>query len=155
VFIPSSAFTYSALTGAPFPGSRGYGYSNLSDDHVLPRSVSEAYYQSICPEERRVKLDAFEVCKELGLDMGKDEVKVLAEAWAKKLASMDDSCIDVINHQLFDFWLVSLSLFPPDIRCTRLTSDWRHLGSLAMTESSRSGTSSANRPPWRAGTGRH
>jgi hypothetical protein len=110
--VPSSAFSYSPLTGAPFPGSRGYDHLDPPDEQVLPRSVSEAYYNSVCPEERRVKLDVHKVCAELGLDMKKDGVKVIAEAWAKKLLAMDDGCVDVIGHPLFDYMYMSLHLFP-------------------------------------------
>ena len=103
LFVPSSAFTYSPLTGAPFPGSRGYGLSDPPDEQVFPRSVSEEYYSAVCPEERRVKLDVHEVCTELGLDVESDGVKVIAEAWAKKLLAMDDGCVDVIGHPLFNY----------------------------------------------------
>jgi len=72
-------------------------------EQTLPRSVSEEYYSSVCPEERRVKLDVHEVCKELGLDVDNDDVKVIAAAWAKKLLAMDDSCVDVIGHPLFNY----------------------------------------------------
>jgi hypothetical protein len=91
------------MTGAPFSGSRGYGYFDLPDERVLPRSVSEEFYNLVCPVRQRVKLDVYEVCKEMGLDVDKDEVKVIAEAWAKKLSAMEDSCVDVVNHPLFDY----------------------------------------------------
>lgn len=104
--IPSSAYTYSPLTGTPFPGSRDYGYPDPPDDQVLPRAVSELYYNSVCPEPRRVKLNVSTVCDEMGLDIDKDEVKVIAEAWASKLLAMDDGCVEVINHPLFDYMSV-------------------------------------------------
>jgi len=103
LYIPPSAFSYSPLTGAPFPGSRRYGHLDPPDEQALPRSVSEEYYNSVCPEERRVKLDVHEVCDELGLDVESDSVKPIAEAWAKKLLAMDDGCIDVIGHPLFNY----------------------------------------------------
>lgn len=101
--VPTAAFTWSPLTGAPFPGSRGYGPKDLSDEDVIPRSVSEDFYNLVCPRSRRVELDVGEVCKELGLDVNRDDVKVIAEAWAKKLLRMEDSCIDIVNHPLFDY----------------------------------------------------
>jgi hypothetical protein len=103
LFVPSSAFSYSPLTGAPFPGSRGYSQLDPPDAQALPRSVSEEYYNLVCPEERRVKLDVHQVCSELGLDIDKDDVKVIAQAWAKKLLAMDDSCVDIVGHPLFDY----------------------------------------------------
>jgi len=101
--VPTAAFTWSPLTGAPFPGSRGYKPTDPPDEEVVPRSVSEDFYHSICPQSRRVKLDVGEVCKELGLDVNQDDVKVIAHAWAKKLLEMEDSCIDIVNHPLFDY----------------------------------------------------
>ena len=78
------------------------------DEQAVPRSVNEEYYNSVCPEERRVRLDVHEVCTELGLDVENDDVKVIAEAWAKKLLAMDDGCVDVINHALFNYMCVSI-----------------------------------------------
>lgn len=101
--ILTAAFTWSPLTGAPFPGSRGYEPKDPSDEVVIPRLVSEDFYSSVCPRDRRVELDVGEVCKELGLDVDRDDVKVIAEAWARKLLKMEDSCIDIVNHPLFDF----------------------------------------------------
>ena len=101
--IPTAAFTWSPLTGAPFPGSRGYWPKDPPDEDVIPRPVSDIFYNSICPVDRRVKLDVGEVCRELGLDINRDDVKVIAEAWAKKLLEMEDSCIDIVNHPLFNY----------------------------------------------------
>ena len=101
--IPTAAFTWSPLTGAPFPGSRGYGPKDPPDEDVIPRTVSGDFYNSVCPFYRRTKLDVGEVCKELGLDVNQDDVKVIADAWAKKLLAMEDSCIEIVNHPLFDY----------------------------------------------------
>ena len=101
--IPAAAFTWSPLTGAPFPGSRGYGPKDPPDQDVIPRSVSEDFYSSVCPWHQRTELDVGEVCKELGLDVAQDDVKVITKAWAKKLSEMEDSCIDIVHHPLFDY----------------------------------------------------
>jgi len=101
--IPMAAFTWSPLTGAPFPGTRGYGAKDPPDEDVIPRAVSDDFYSSVCPWYQRTRLDVREVCKELGLDVDQDDVKVIADAWAKKLLEMEDSCIDVVHHPLFDY----------------------------------------------------
>jgi hypothetical protein len=101
--VPTAAFTWSPLSGAPFPGTRGYGPKDPPDEDVVPRPVSEDFYGSVCPWYRRTRLDVRKVCKNLGLDVDHDDVKVIADAWAKKLLEMEDPCIDIARHPLFDY----------------------------------------------------
>ena len=94
--VPFSAFAYGPITGAPFAGSRGSpSNSNLAQDEITPRAVSEEYFNSVCSEEETVALSVEETAKELGVDMNHDSVLAIVSAWGKKLAEMEQPCVDV------------------------------------------------------------
>ena len=94
--VPFSAFAYGPITGAPFAGTRGSpNESSLTQDEVIPRAVSEEYFHSVCSEEDTVALSVEEVAEELGVDMNHDSVLTIMLAWGKKLAEMEQPCVDV------------------------------------------------------------
>ena len=94
--VPFGAFAYGPITGAPFAGTRGSpDESRLTQDEVIPRAVSEEYFHSVCSEEETVALSVEDVAKELGVDMHHDNVLEIILAWGKKLAEMEQPCVDV------------------------------------------------------------
>lgn len=102
--VPFSAFAYGPITGAPFAGTRGTpNESNLAQDEVIPRAVSEEYFHSVCSEEETVALSVEETAKELGVDMNHDSVLAIILAWGKKLAEMEQPCVDVRGRSLFRY----------------------------------------------------
>ena len=102
--IPFSAFGYGPITGAPFPGSRGSpDESTLPQDKILPRAVSEEYFHSVCPEEEIVRLPVIETSSMLGVDLDQDSALKIILVWAKKLADMEERCVDVSGRALFSF----------------------------------------------------
>ena len=102
--IPFSAFSYGPVTGAPFAWSRGsVNESSLSEDKIIPRAVSEEYFQSVCSEEETVVLSVEETSRELGVDVDSDNALTTVLAWGKKLAEMDQPCVDVGGRSLFSY----------------------------------------------------
>ena len=100
--VPFSAFAYGPIAGAPFAGSRGSpSGSNLAQDEIIPRAVSEEYFHSVCSEEETVALSVEETAKELGVDMNRDGVLTIISVWGKKLAEMEEPCVDVRGRPLF------------------------------------------------------
>jgi hypothetical protein len=94
--IPFSAFAWGPITGAPFVGSPGSPNEwSLSRDEVIPRAVSEEYFHSVCSKEETVSLPVEEISKELGVDIHSDNVLPIILAWGKKLAEMEQPCVDV------------------------------------------------------------
>ena len=55
----------------------------------------------MCPEEETVKLPVIETSSELGVDVDHDEALKIMLAWAKKLAEMEEPCVDVSGRSLF------------------------------------------------------
>ena len=102
--IPFSAFAYAPITGAPFTGSPGSPQpdkSPLPQDKILPRAVSEEYFHTVCSEEETVKLPVIEISSELGLVLNQDSALKIMLVWAKKLAEMEDPCVDLSGWPLF------------------------------------------------------
>ena len=103
--IPSSAFAYAPSTGAPFAGSRsrsrGSPEGRLAQDEVVPRAVSEEYFHSVCSEKETVALSVEVTARELGIDMDRDNALSIILAWGKKLAEMEEPCVDVRGRTLF------------------------------------------------------
>jgi len=62
----------------------------------MPRPASEDLSTSVRPCYQRTKLDVGQVCQELGLDVNQEDVKVIADPWAKKLLDMEDTRCSVI-----------------------------------------------------------
>jgi hypothetical protein len=74
---------------------------SLAQDEVIPRAVSKEYFDSVCSEEETVVLSVEETAKELGVDMDQDSALTTILAWGKKLAEMEQSCVDVRGRSVF------------------------------------------------------
>ena len=99
--VPFSAFAYAPVTGAPFAGTRGApGDSNSAQGEVIPRAVSEEHFHSVCSEEETIALSVEETAEELGVDMNRDDVLTIISAWGKKLAEMEQPCVDIRGRPL-------------------------------------------------------
>jgi hypothetical protein len=57
----------------------------------------------VCSEEETVALSVEETAKELGVDMNHDSVLAIILAWGKKLAEMEQPCVDVRGRSLFRY----------------------------------------------------
>ncbi len=100
--IPFSTFTYGPITGAPFAWSRGSANeSSLAEDKIIPRAVSEEYFHSVCSEEQTVVLSVEEISRELGIDVDSGSALTTMIAWGKKLAEMEQPCVDVRGRAVF------------------------------------------------------
>lgn len=55
----------------------------------------------MCSEEETITLSVEETAKELGVDMNHDSVLAIILAWGKKLAEMEQPCVDVRGRSLF------------------------------------------------------
>ena len=55
----------------------------------------------MCSEEETITLSVEETAKELGVDMNHDSVLAIILAWGKKLAEMEQPCVDVRERSLF------------------------------------------------------
>ena len=70
-------------------------------DEVTPRAVSEEYFRTVCSEEETVVLSVEETARELGLDLDYGNALTTMLAWGKKLASMEESCVDARGRPIF------------------------------------------------------
>jgi len=55
----------------------------------------------VCSEEETVALSVEETAKELGVNMDHDSVLAIVLAWGKKLAEMEQPCVDVRGRPFF------------------------------------------------------
>ena len=100
--IPFSTFTYGPITGVPFAWSRGStNESNLPQDKIIPRAVSEGYFHSVCSEKETVVLSVEETSRELSIDVDSGSALTTMLTWAKKLAEMGQPCVDVKGRPIF------------------------------------------------------
>jgi len=63
--------------------------------------VSEEYFHSVCSEEETVVLSVEETANELRIDVDQGSALTTILAWGKKLASMEQSCVDVRGRAIF------------------------------------------------------
>ncbi|KAI0049048.1 hypothetical protein FA95DRAFT_1489872 [Auriscalpium vulgare] len=88
--IPLTAILAGPIAGEPFPPQAG-----------VPPAVIPEFFKEICPEP--LVIDREEVNHNLG-DASATEI---VQAWVDKLATIDDSCVEIerLSAQIFDFWL--------------------------------------------------
>lgn len=106
--IPAALYSYAPSTGAPFPQSPSWS----GDKGSVPRSISQEYFEKICPEERRTKVDLPELFKKLGVDI--EDQKVHGHTIATKLADalfdMPETCVELTGSVLFHYTYVLFTL---------------------------------------------
>ncbi|KAF8312145.1 hypothetical protein DL93DRAFT_2082576 [Clavulina sp. PMI_390] len=117
--VPLRAFIDSPTSGAPWPDG---------DSPRVPRAVSDAWFDRMCPQEKRVQLDASKVNPKIGVDFAKDEGIDIIERWAKLLREMETPCATIQweTPRIIDFDLMSsdriLSIWPSFSKSPVLTS---------------------------------
>jgi hypothetical protein len=57
----------------------------------------------VCSEEETVALSVEDVAKELGINMNHDSALTIILAWGKKLAEMEQPCVDVRGRSFFQY----------------------------------------------------
>lgn len=83
--VPLTAFVNSPTTGAPWPpGDR------------TPRSVSLEWWDHICPPNERLHLNVSIVNQMLGINMKKDQGKVIVQKWSQYLKNLEHSCVNLL-----------------------------------------------------------
>ncbi|KXN87980.1 hypothetical protein AN958_07855 [Leucoagaricus sp. SymC.cos] len=93
--VPLSALLAGPIAGHPFP--------NTTIAEMHPRAVSYRYFKQVCPDPYII--NPHDVAKTIPKEP--TAVQVLS-AWAEKLRSMDDRCVEIQKDtvQVFDVWLL-------------------------------------------------
>lgn len=96
--VPLRAYIESPTSGAPWP-----------DDDSTPRAVSDKWYDRMCPQEKRMQIDARKINKEIGVDLEKDEGVTIVNKWATYLRNLDVQCANLQweTPRIIDFEYVS------------------------------------------------
>jgi hypothetical protein len=89
-----TAFLDSPMSGAPWPNG-----------DAAPRSVSDAWFSHMCPEENRLHINTTTVNPIIGVDFDRDEGIVIIKKWAAYLASLDAQCVNILwdTPRIIDF----------------------------------------------------
>ncbi|KAF7293074.1 SH3 and PX-domain-containing 3 [Mycena indigotica] len=94
--IPMNTFVAGPIGGGPFA-------DNPVDDKLTRRSISEAWWDVVCPRERVKVLNVFEVHGSFGYDAIAVEGAEILTRWSKKLSEMDDMCVSVEEYSIFHY----------------------------------------------------
>ena len=91
---PLRAYIDSPTSGAPWPAG-----------DPTPRAVSVVWWERMCPQEKRVRVDGHKVNQELGVDIKKDQAAVIMEKWSCYLHKLEAQCVDISlgSPQFFDW----------------------------------------------------
>lgn len=79
--VPLRAYFESPTSGAPWPP----GDAN-------PRAVSDAWYDRMCPQDKRVQLNATEINERIGVNFDTDEGIMIIDKWAMYLRNLETPC---------------------------------------------------------------
>ena len=82
--VPLRAYFESPTSGAPWPNG-----------DPTPRAVSDMWYDRMCPQDKRLQIDASKINKEIGVDFDKDEGIAIVDKWAMYLRSLDVQCANL------------------------------------------------------------
>lgn len=82
--VPLRVIFEAPTSGAPWP-----------EGDQTPRAVSDMWYDRMCPQEKRLQIDASKVNKEIGVDFEKDEGVVIIDKWAMYLRNLDVQCANL------------------------------------------------------------
>lgn len=99
--VPLRAYIDSPTSGAPWP-----------EGDPTPRAVSVVWWERMCPQEKRLRIDGHKVNQELGVDIKKDEAAIIVEKWASYLHKLDAQCVEVPSGspQFFDWECVNTTV---------------------------------------------
>lgn len=117
--LPLRAFIDAPSSGSSWPPSNSFTAKLLGGSRTLPRSVGMAWYERMCPPERRYLVDTKEINQKMNLDLGNAEGLEIVSKWGKFLAGLDhEPCVEIVkgSDRLIDWNLLSntriLSLWP-------------------------------------------
>lgn len=100
--IPLNAFISGPMAGGAF--------SEQANGVKSPRSVSWAFFEKVCPPERRVQVNVKEVRKEMKMELSDNPpAKDTLSKWGKKLRSLNDTCIEVMGDHVWTFEYVMMT----------------------------------------------
>ncbi|KAF7319641.1 SH3 and PX-domain-containing 3 [Mycena chlorophos] len=101
--IPMNAFVAGPVAGGP-----------LSDDPTADiltrRSISEEWWDIVCPRKSVKVLNVYHVHNEFGYNPEAVEGAEILSKWAKKLREMDDMCVSVEEFSIFHYSLIGSPL---------------------------------------------
>lgn len=97
--IPLSTYLSNPTSGASWP----------PNDHS-PRSVSNDWYETVCPESERVQVNTTTVGQIIGVNLDEDDGAIIVSKWARYLKELDARCVDIQRDtpRIIDFGLVGL-----------------------------------------------
>lgn len=82
--VPLRVYFESPTSGAPWPAG-----------DPTPRSVSDEWYDRMCPQEKRVQINPVVVNKEIGVNFDTDEGIVIIDKWAMYLRNLETPCANI------------------------------------------------------------
>lgn len=100
--LPLRAFIDAPTSGGAWP-----------KDVKMPRAVSNAWYERMCPPERRYLVNTKEVNNKMGLNLGNAEGLDIVTKWGKYLKTLSDKpCVELIHgsDRLIDWEYVEIVL---------------------------------------------
>lgn len=103
--VPLRAYIESPTSGAPWP----------SGDST-PRAVSDLWFDRMCPQDKRVQLNATNINEKIGVNFDTDEGTMIIDKWAMFLRNLETPCavLQWETPRIIDFkfvsWIPSLSL---------------------------------------------
>lgn len=104
--LPQARTPMNALIAGPTAGGSWGSVPDNPRGYNTPRSISSAWFDVVCPKEKRKIIEAAEAKNPT---RGQDAQKVM-DYWAKLLLEMEDGCVEVVPGegdsfpQTFDLW---------------------------------------------------
>ncbi|KAK7044367.1 SH3 and PX-domain-containing 3 [Favolaschia claudopus] len=105
--VPMNAFVSGPTGGGPFSAD--------GPDSLVRRSVSEKWWNVVCPPHEVVVVNVGQTMRELGLDDAIDDGGRILTRWASKLLRMEASCVSIEGSSVFNYILFAyriLSAWP-------------------------------------------
>lgn len=94
--LPLRAFIDAPSSGSSWPPSNSFTSTLLGGSRKLPRSVGMAWYERMCPPERRFYVDTRQVNDHIGLDLGNAQGLDIVNKWGKYLAGLqNEPCVEI------------------------------------------------------------
>ncbi|KAJ7069279.1 hypothetical protein C8F01DRAFT_1325971 [Mycena amicta] len=97
--IPMNAFVSGPVGGGPFS-------SNPDEDALTRRSVSEEWWNIVCPRHQVKVLNVYKVQGGFGYDPVAVEGAEIMARWAEKLRGIKDVCVSVEETSIFHYVLI-------------------------------------------------
>ncbi|KAJ7050164.1 hypothetical protein C8F01DRAFT_1264250 [Mycena amicta] len=94
--IPMNAFVSGPIGGGPLA-------SNPVQDTLTRRSISEEWWNIVCPRDQVKVLNVYEVQGGFGYDPVAVEGAEIMARWAEKLRGIEDMCVSVEEYSIFHY----------------------------------------------------